>query len=139
MRKYNFTNIIAFELHRITNIIAFELHRITNIIAFFYAYHLIVKHFQIKWWWFCYGVSRCVLTSYTYYCLHKWELNCSSLSTRSAPYGGHSIVQKPQRNAVAARWCSSPSPSGKIHQCISECKQRKCLRLSSRITRLKHN
>ena len=38
---------------------------------------------------------------------HKTK--CSSLSTRSALYGGHSIVEKPQRNAVAARSCSSPS------------------------------
>ena len=37
------------------------------------------------------------------------ELNCSSLSTRSARYGGQSSVEKSQRNAVAARWCSSPS------------------------------
>ena len=35
-------------------------------------------------------------------CLHKGELNCSSLSTRNAGYGGHSIVGKPQKNAVAA-------------------------------------
>ena len=28
--------------------------------------------------------------------------NCSSLSTQSAGYGGHSIFEKPQRNAVAA-------------------------------------
>ena len=38
--------------------------------------------------------------------LHLWELNCSSLLTRSAGYGGHSIVEKPQRVAVTARWCS---------------------------------
>ena len=55
--------------------------------------------------------------------LHKWELNCSSLSTGSAGYGGHSIVEKPRRNAVAARWRSSPADKG--HHCISECKQRK--------------
>ena len=60
--------------------------------------------------------------------LHKWELNGSSLSTGSAVYGGHSIVEKPRRNAVAARWRSSPSDKG--HHCISECKQRKCRRLS---------
>ena len=58
----------------------------------------------------------------------KGDLNCSSLSTRSAQYGGHSFVEKPQRNAVAARWCSSPS--GRDHHCISECKQCKCRRLS---------
>ena len=60
--------------------------------------------------------------------LHKWELNCSSLSTGSAGYGGHSIVEKPRRNAVAARW--HYSPSDKDCHCISECKQRKCRRLS---------
>ena len=50
--------------------------------------------------------------------LHKWELNCSSLSTGSAGYGGHFIVEKPRRNAVAVRWCSSTSDKG--HHCISE-------------------
>ena len=59
--------------------------------------------------------------------LHLWELNCSSLSTGSAGYGVHSIVEKPRRNPVAARWRSSPSDKG--HYCISECKQRKCRRL----------
>ena len=49
--------------------------------------------------------------------------NCSSLSTRSAGYGCHSIVERPQWNAAAERWCSSLS--GKGHYCISECKQRK--------------
>ena len=54
-------------------------------------------------------------------CGHKGELNCSSLSTRSARYGGHSIVEKPLRNAVPARWYFSTS--GKGYHCISECKQ----------------
>ena len=43
------------------------------------------------------------------------------------------LFEKPQRNAVAARWCSSPSCKG--HHCISECKQRKCRRFSIQITR----
>ena len=60
--------------------------------------------------------------------LHLWELNCSSLSTGSTGNGGHSIVEKSWRNAVAARWCSSPSDKG--HHCISECKQRKCVDFS---------
>ena len=37
------------------------------------------------------------------------------------------IVEKPQRNAVAAGWCSSLSDKG--HHYISEHKQRKCRRL----------
>ena len=51
-----------------------------------------------------------------------------NLTAASAGYGGHSIVEKPQRNAVPARWGSNPS--GKGHHCISECKQRKCRQLS---------
>ena len=54
------------------------------------------------------------------HCLHIEELNCSSLSTWSARYWGQSIVEKPQKTAVAARWCSSLS--GKGHHCISKCK-----------------
>ena len=41
----------------------------------------------------------------------------------TAAYYQHDMldtVEKPQRNAVAAWWCSSPS--GKGHHCISECK-----------------
>ena len=53
--------------------------------------------------------------------------NCNSLSTQSAWYGGHSIFEKPQRNAVAAWWCSSTS--GRGYHRISECKQRKCRQL----------
>ena len=65
--------------------------------------------------------------------------NCSSLSPQSAVYGGHSIFEKPQRNAVAAWWCSSTS--GKGYHCVSECKQRKCRQLppSPRTIRFKHN
>ena len=51
-----------------------------------------------------------------------------NLTVASTGYGGHSIVEKPQRNAVAARWCSSLSDKG--HHCISKCKQRKCRQLS---------
>ena len=67
----------------------------------------------------------------------KWELNCSSLSIRSTGYGGHSIVEKTQRNAAAARWRSSPS--GKGLNCISEYNQHKRRWLSLQITRLEHN
>ena len=88
---------------------------------------------------FCYVLYCIVLYCIVLYCIVLNKLYCnvlcciirkldsSSLPTRSAGHGGHSIVEKPQRHAVAARWC--PSPLGKDDNYMSECEQHKCCRL----------